>query len=67
MKQTDFDLVLCRNVMIYFDNQTSEKVVNKLYKSISPNNFFAIGNAESLMNMRHKFKPVKGMPSLYRK
>ena len=67
MKQTDFDFVLCRNVMIYFDNQTSEKVVNKLYKSISPNNFFAIGNAESLMNMRHKFKPVKGMPSLYRK
>lgn len=67
MTQADFDAVLCRNVMIYFDNQTSEYVVNKLYKSLLPNSFFAIGNAESLMNMRHKFKSVKGIPSLYLK
>ena len=65
MTQADFDAVLCRNVMIYFDNQTSEYVVNKLYKSLLPNSFFAIGNAESLMNMKHKFKSVKGIPSLY--
>ena len=67
MTHADFDAVLCRNVMIYFDNQTSEYVVNKLYKSLLPNSFFAIGNAESLMNMRHKFKSVKGIPSLYLK
>ncbi len=61
----EFDAVLCRNVMIYFDHQTSESVVNHLYHSLLPGGFFAIGNAESLMNMKHNFKPVNGVPSLY--
>lgn len=63
--RSDFDAVLCRNVMIYFNNQTSEAVVNKLYQSICAKGFFAIGNAESLMNMKHPFKSVAGIPSLY--
>lgn len=67
MQQSDFDAVLCRNVMIYFDNQTSEKVVNNLYRTLLPNSFFAIGNAESLMNINHGFKSVRGIPSLYQK
>ncbi len=60
-----FDAVLCRNVMIYFDDKTSERVVSKLYQALSPNGYFAIGNAESLMNMNHKFTSVKKIPSLY--
>lgn len=63
--RSDFDAVLCRNVMIYFNNQTSEAVVNKLYQALNPDGFFAIGNAESLMNMKHPFKSVAGIPSLY--
>jgi chemotaxis protein methyltransferase CheR len=63
--QSDFDAILCRNVMIYFDNLTSESVVNKLCNTLLPGGFFAIGNAESLMNMTHKLKSVKGIPSLY--
>jgi len=50
--------------MIYFTNQTSEAVVNKLYQSLGTEGFFAIGNAESLMNMKHSFKSVAGTPSL---
>ncbi len=65
--QTDFHAVLCRNVMIYFDRQTSEQVVDKLYQSIQPGGFFAIGNAESLMNMKHDFQSIRGIPSLYKK
>ncbi|MCG8688732.1 MAG: protein-glutamate O-methyltransferase CheR [Desulfobacterales bacterium] len=60
-----FDAVSCRNVMIYFDPPTSERVVTKLYNTIRPNGYFAIGNAESLMNMNHKFKSVPKIPSLY--
>lgn len=63
--RSDFDAVLCRNVMIYFNNQTSEAVVNKLYQSLCADGFFAIGNAESLMSMKHSFKSVAGIPSLY--
>ncbi|MCF6247422.1 MAG: protein-glutamate O-methyltransferase CheR [Desulfobacula sp.] len=60
-----FDAVLCRNVMIYFDLKTSESVVNKLYQVLNTNGYFAIGNAESLMNMKHNFNSVKKIPSLY--
>lgn len=60
-----FDAILCRNVMIYFDFETSEKVIHKLYQALVPNGFFAIGNAESLMNMKHNYTPVKKIPSLY--
>lgn len=63
----DFDVILCRNVMIYFDAKTSEKVVNKLYHSILPGGYFGIGNAESLMNLKHKFKNIHRVPSLYYK
>ena len=60
-----FDAILCRNVMIYFDFQTSEKVIHKLYQALVPMGYFAIGNAESLMNMKHSYTPVKKIPSLY--
>lgn len=63
--KTKFDAVLCRNVMIYFDLETSKKVIHKLYEAIVPKGFFAIGNAESLMNMDHKFKTIRKIPSLY--
>ncbi|MCD4678616.1 MAG: protein-glutamate O-methyltransferase CheR [Desulfobacula sp.] len=65
LPQANFDAVLCRNVMIYFDLKTSEKVINKLYQAIIPKGFFAIGNAESLMNLNHKYKSIRKIPSLY--
>jgi chemotaxis protein methyltransferase CheR len=60
-----FDAVVCRNVMIYFDLPTSERVVNKLYGAVAARGFFAIGNAESLMNLTHKFSSIPKVPSLY--
>ncbi|MCP4117331.1 MAG: protein-glutamate O-methyltransferase CheR [Desulfobacteraceae bacterium] len=60
-----FDVVLCRNVMIYFDNPTTEKVVNKLYQALVPGGLFIIGQAESLLNMDHKFKPATNIPSTH--
>lgn len=60
-----FDAISCRNVMIYFDLPTSEKVVNKLYNSVQTKGFFAIGNAESLMNLNHGFTSIPKIPSLY--
>ncbi|OGR20177.1 MAG: methylase [Desulfobacula sp. RIFOXYA12_FULL_46_16] len=65
--QITFDAILCRNVMIYFDFRTSEKVIHKLYHALAPKGYFAIGNAESLMNMKHNYTPVKKIPSLYTK
>lgn len=60
-----FDMIFCRNVMIYFDNETKEKVVNNLTSKIIKNGLFFIGHSESLINMKdNKLKLVK--PSIYR-
>lgn len=60
-----FDIIVLRNVMIYFDQSVCRQVVDKLYQCLRPEGYFVIGNAESLMNLDHKFKPVNGRPGLY--
>ena len=65
--QDRFDVISCRNVMIYFDMPTSERVVNKLHGCLNSQGYFAIGNAESLMNLNHGFKSISKIPSLYMK
>ena len=62
-----FDVIILRNVMIYFDKSVCQMVVSKLYHCLRPNGYFVIGNAESLMNLDHKFKPFRGQPGLYQK
>ena len=60
-----FDMIFCRNVMIYFDKITKEKVVTKLYGSLKSGGHFIIGGAESLSGLSHPLKYVE--PSVYRK
>jgi chemotaxis protein methyltransferase CheR len=60
-----FQVVFCRNVMIYFDRDTQEELVNKIYPLVEPGGYLIIGHAESLTNVKHPFKLVK--PSIYRK
>ena len=60
-----FDAVLCRNVLIYFDNIVKTKVINNLYHSLKHNGYFIIGGAESLNNIQHPFKYIR--PSIYLK
>jgi chemotaxis protein methyltransferase CheR len=60
-----FDIVFCRNVLIYFDNTVKTDVVNKLYKAVKPAGYFVIGGAESLNNIQHGFKYIR--PSIYQR
>jgi chemotaxis protein methyltransferase CheR len=60
-----FDVVLCRNVLIYFDNAVKGEVVNKLYSAIRQDGYFIIGGAESLNNLHHGFRYIR--PSIYKK
>ncbi len=62
---TPFDVVFCRNVMIYFDTPTMQKVVDKLYSLVRPGGYFIIGQAEGLMNIEHRFTSVKNVPGTY--
>jgi chemotaxis protein methyltransferase CheR len=64
-KSGPFPLVSCRNVMIYFDKPTQEKVVSRLTGYIKPKGYFFIGHSESLSGIEHSLAFVK--PAIYRK
>jgi chemotaxis protein methyltransferase CheR len=59
-----FDIIFCRNVMIYFDRPTKEGVVARLCKALQPGGYFIIGGAESLSGLQHPLAYVE--PSVYR-
>ncbi|HSQ88022.1 protein-glutamate O-methyltransferase CheR [Romboutsia sp.] len=60
-----YDVIFCRNVMIYFDNPTNHKLSKRLYESLKPGGYLIIGMSESLSNLETDFERVK--PSVYRK
>ncbi|MCK5073009.1 MAG: methyltransferase domain-containing protein [Bacteriovoracaceae bacterium] len=60
-----FDVVFCRNVMIYFDNDVRKGLLDEIYRLLKPDGFLMVGHAESLAGMLGKFKNVR--PSTYTK
>ena len=64
-KRRPFDLIFCRNVMIYFDQPTKNALVNRFYDVLKPGGYFYIGHAESIPRGETKFEYVK--PAIYRR
>jgi chemotaxis protein methyltransferase CheR len=60
-----FQVIFCRNVMIYFDNQTRDELVSKFYEATEPNGYLFIGHSESLNHTSTMYKYI--MPAVYRK
>ncbi len=60
---SSFDVIFCRNVIIYFDRITQEKVINKLCTKLKPDGYFFLGHSESITNMRVNLETVK--PTIY--
>lgn len=58
-----FEVIFCRNVMIYFDAPTREKLVKRFISLLRPGGIFAVGSAETLAGLSLPVKSV--MPSLY--
>lgn len=60
-----FHVIFCRNVMIYFDNETTNNLVNKFYDNLETGGYLFIGHSETLSNLNTGFKYV--VPAVYRK
>jgi chemotaxis protein methyltransferase CheR len=60
-----FDVVFCRNVMIYFDKSVQQRVVQMLERHITPGGYLFISHAESLNGVQHGLKWIA--PAVYRK
>lgn len=62
-----FDVVFCRNVLIYFDRETKAKVLDGVYNVLANDGFLFLGGAESVMGVTDKFELVPGERSIYQK
>ena len=60
-----FQLIFCRNVMIYFDKPTQQRVVELLAGCLEPGGYLLTGHAESLTGIEHGLQYVQ--PAVYRK
>jgi chemotaxis protein methyltransferase CheR len=60
-----FDAVFCRNVMIYFDRDTQERLVGRFHEILAPGGHLFLGLSESLARLDHRFEYVQ--PAVYRK
>ncbi|TVQ51736.1 MAG: protein-glutamate O-methyltransferase CheR [Phycisphaerales bacterium] len=60
-----FDVIFCRNVMIYFDTATRRDLVLRFHELLRPGGIFAVGSAETLSGLNTPFRPVQA--SMYKK
>lgn len=51
-----YEIILCRNVMIYFSREDQEKLVRKFYEVLEPGGYFIIGHSESLFFIKNDFE-----------
>ena len=63
--QGPFDFIFCRNVMIYFDRATQQKLVARFHQILRPGGFLLVGHSESLTGRAEGFTYV--MPAVYRR
>ncbi len=60
-----FDIIFCRNVIIYFDAKTKQELMTKFHNQLKDQGHMFIGHSESLMHMKDKFRYIKN--TIYQK
>jgi chemotaxis protein methyltransferase CheR len=60
-----FHVIMCRNVMIYFDRKTQQKLISRFYRLLEPGGYLFLGHSESVSGKDHSF--VNILPAVYQK
>ncbi len=63
--QEKFDVIFCRNVLIYFDRETQQKVINRLCNHLKTGGYFFLGHSESITGMNVPLVQLK--PTVFMK
>jgi chemotaxis protein methyltransferase CheR len=61
-----FDVIFCRNVLIYFDQDTKINIFNRLHRATEVDGFLVLGAAETVVGLTENFKPYPERRGLYR-
>ena len=62
-----FDIVFCRNVLIYFDRETKADILSRLAKQVAKDAYLVLGAAETIVGLNDDFEMVKGARGLYQR
>ncbi len=60
-----FNVIFCRNVMIYFDRPTQQTLINRFWELLEPGGYLFVGHSEGLSAIKHNFQYMR--PATYRK
>jgi chemotaxis protein methyltransferase CheR len=60
-----FDIVFCRNVLIYFDQPTKARVLEGIARQIQPDGMLYLGGAETVLGITDRFVPSAGERGVY--
>jgi chemotaxis protein methyltransferase CheR len=60
-----FNVIFCRNVMIYFDRPTQQSLISRFWNLLEPGGYLFVGHSEGLSAIKHEFHYVK--PAIYKK
>jgi chemotaxis methyl-accepting protein methylase len=63
-----FDLISCRNVLIYFDRETQERLFETFYRALAPGGYLVLGKVETLLGpARSRFTPIDARERIFRR
>jgi chemotaxis protein methyltransferase CheR len=60
-----FDIIMCRNVLIYFDEETKKQVLARLCERLHPHGILFLGSAETAIGMCENLRPLTGEPGMF--
>jgi chemotaxis protein methyltransferase CheR len=60
-----FDIIFCRNVLIYFDSDTKKDIFSRMARQLQPDGYLVLGAAETVIGHSAHFTPAEGVRGVY--